>query len=569
MCHSMSTRIFLIFLALYSLIGMHFFMHNQGGAGLYLPFNMVGWCFVSVMIGIGIWHITTNRRLIFSCTQVWYLAGFAILLLPFLNPQAEWNIQAVPRFFAIFAGFLLFFSLSQFQFTEIQRHQLMYLLLGAVAIEVIYGLVQFFILKDGNWFGYNAKINRPYGVFQKDSVFSSFLAVGLALALYLLRWDNKALFSRWRQFLLTFMIVTAPFLLVQIQSRAGIYGAVIAALCMMPVLWCYHRRIFWSVISLIVISILIGLLCYVSARTAGNYEVTSTYRKLYWSHLLSMVPQSIFLGHGYGSFEYTFLHDFYAPENITSNMKLMEENLDHPHNEILFWLHEGGVVAVLGLSVFAVGYIRSLLKCGHWTKHISLLALVVPLLFHSMVEYPFYHSVTHFFFFIVFLWLAEAENNQQKIIACKYWFLARFISILIPLIVVPFMLTGIQCAYVLTKYERMKDKEPKMLEQIVNPLPWMMVYEFDMRNVQLTFASSFGDKDGLQSYVEWAKEFLHSTPRAVVYAGLVYALEQLNDFEQAKIWLNEGKRVFPRSDFLQNMRVPTQKSKITAKNNKG
>ncbi len=28
--------------ALYWLLGMHFFMHNPGGAGLYLPFNAWG-----------------------------------------------------------------------------------------------------------------------------------------------------------------------------------------------------------------------------------------------------------------------------------------------------------------------------------------------------------------------------------------------------------------------------------------------------------------------------------------------------------------------------------------------
>ena len=30
-------------------------------------------------------------------------------------------------------------------------------------------------------------------------------------------------------------------------------------------------------------------------------------------NLLTMLSQSPWLGHGYGSFEYTFLHDFYAP----------------------------------------------------------------------------------------------------------------------------------------------------------------------------------------------------------------------------------------------------------------
>ena len=95
---------------------------------LYLPFNMVGWAFVSVLISIGIWHLTTIKMLTFSRTHLWFLAGFAILLLPFLNPQAEWNIQAQPRFLAIVAGLLLFFSFSQFQFSVKQRHCLLYLI---------------------------------------------------------------------------------------------------------------------------------------------------------------------------------------------------------------------------------------------------------------------------------------------------------------------------------------------------------------------------------------------------------------------------------------------------------
>ncbi len=546
-------RIFWVMLGLYALLGMHFFMHNQGGYGLYLPFNMVGWAFVSVLIGIGIWHLTLIKQLTFSRTQLWYLAGFMILLVPFLNPQAEWNAQAQPRFLAIAAGLLLFFALSQFQFTEKQRHGLLYLLLGAVAIEAVYGLVQFFALKDGNWMGYNVKVNRPYGIFQKDSVFSSFLAVGLAITFYLQRWDSKVLTSRWRLGLLSLILVAAPLLLIQIQSRAGIYGAILVTVCMLPVLWSYNRRIFWWSVALLAISLSVGLVFYASARAEGSYELTSGYRKLYWSHLLSMLPQSPWLGHGYGSFEYTFLHDFYAPEHITPGMRLMEENLDHPHNEVLFWLHEGGIVAVIGLLVFATGYLRSVFKCTGWAKRISLLALVLPLLFHAMVEYPFYHSVAHFFLFIVFLWLADAESGQQKVYACQYWFLARVVAIIIPLIVVPFMLTGLQAAYVLTKYDRMKDKNPQMLEQIINPLPWMMMYEFQMRSVQLTFSAAMHDKAGLESYVDWAKQFLHNTPRAIVYARLVYALQQLNDKEQAQFWLEEGKRVFPRADFLQKI----------------
>ena len=49
-------KVFWIIFASYTLFGMHFFMHNQGGAGLYLPFNMLGWSFIAVLISLGLWQ---------------------------------------------------------------------------------------------------------------------------------------------------------------------------------------------------------------------------------------------------------------------------------------------------------------------------------------------------------------------------------------------------------------------------------------------------------------------------------------------------------------------------------
>ena len=51
---------------LYWLLGMHFFMHNPGGAGLYLPFNAWGWIFASLVMALGLWHVTLSQRLVVS-----------------------------------------------------------------------------------------------------------------------------------------------------------------------------------------------------------------------------------------------------------------------------------------------------------------------------------------------------------------------------------------------------------------------------------------------------------------------------------------------------------------------
>ncbi|HEB4995567.1 TPA: pilin glycosylation ligase domain-containing protein, partial [Aeromonas hydrophila subsp. hydrophila] len=168
--------------ALYWPLGMHFFMHNPGGAGLYLPFNAWGWIFASLVIGLGLWQVTLQQRLVFSSLQGWLWLGALLLLLPMAYPGFDLKDYAIPRLLGLFAGLLFLFCLYQWQLVRASRDQLFYLLLGAVAIEALLGLVQYYLLIPGNWLGYDTRANRPYGIFQQPNVMATFMATGLALA---------------------------------------------------------------------------------------------------------------------------------------------------------------------------------------------------------------------------------------------------------------------------------------------------------------------------------------------------------------------------------------------------
>lgn len=97
-----------------------------------------------------------------------------------------------------------------------------------MAVEAGFGLVQYFLLTPGNWIGYNTLTNRPYGIFQKDSVLSSFLALGISVALYLQFYSvNKT--RSWQNIFAGLVLFSSSLLLVLIQSRAGQYGALGAA----------------------------------------------------------------------------------------------------------------------------------------------------------------------------------------------------------------------------------------------------------------------------------------------------------------------------------------------------
>lgn len=150
---------------LYWLLGMHFFMHNPGGAGLYLPFNAWGWIFASLVMALGLWHVTLSQRLVVSPLLTAQWLGGILLLLPMAYPGFELKDYAIPRLLGLFAGLLFLASLYQWRFGREARDRLLYLLLGAVAIEALLGLVQFYLLTPGNWIGYDTQANRPYGIF--------------------------------------------------------------------------------------------------------------------------------------------------------------------------------------------------------------------------------------------------------------------------------------------------------------------------------------------------------------------------------------------------------------------
>lgn len=550
----------LYFFAFFLVIGMHFFMHNSGGATLSLPFNMVNWMFVAVMISLGVWQISKSQVIRIMPLQVWLIVGFLILCIPFLNPDDTWKLQVLPRFIAIVSMLVLFFALSQFQYNRQQRDWILYLIILGVAVEIIYGLVQFFFLKEGNWPGYDYIKNRPYGIFQKDSVFSSFIAIGMTTTLYLMQSLIITKKNYWRFAISLFVLCAGAFLLIQIQSRAGIYGVILSSTILLPILFLKQKKSGCLVLLALVLGVCLGIFCFHQARAAGSYELTSSYRMMYWQHVLSMIPQSPWLGHGYGSFEYSFLHDFYALQHVHPGMTYMEENLDHPHNELLFWLFEGGIVAVIGLFVMACGYFRTLVQIPGWINRLSLLALILPILFHCMVEYPFYHSVVHFVIFIVFLWYAAEELGHEKLIAVSHFFALKCVALLIPLIVIPFMVTGLQELKILTDYEQAKDKNIMMLDQIVNPLPQFMLYSYEIKSFQLSMAVAMQDRTALLDYVTWAEQFLHDTPRAIVYAQLVSAYRSLNDQPMALHWLDEGKRVFPTEKYWTELENTTSKA---------
>lgn len=550
-----SKKLFVIVSALYWLVGMHFFMHNPGGQALYLPFNAWGWVYASLVIGLGLWTVTLKQQLIFSSMQKNLWLGVVLLFLPMFYPGFELKDQALPRLLGLLAGLLFLFCLYQWQLNRQAREQLLHLLLGAVAVESLLGLVQFYLFNPGNWMGYNTVANRPYGIFQQPNVMATFMATGLALAIWLeIRTDTQT----WLKTLRCGVILSTCMLLTILQSRVGILAGLLVLMLLAPQL---PRRKMWMVLGLVALGVAMGLVIKPESQvTQRGIEIylSGGIRTLYWSHAADLIAKSPWSGWGYGSFEFTFLNEYANKVAVNPDLPPIGENIDHPHNEFLYWVLEGGLAAMLGL-VWMVGALMWRMSRAGWAKGLGWLALLTPILLHTQTEYPLYHAVALWWVLLILIYLMDADIEEAgSAWTHKSWnetvhqpkLLMRTVALLIPLVMVPYMLTGLHTAWVVTQFERGGHNKSELLDNIVNPLPWLSRIENIVYTLRLQEGLITRDAEQLQAFVDWAESHVRHTPRSRLYSNMTVALQTMGRLEEARVMQARGLRLYPNSPGL-------------------
>lgn len=543
--------------AAYWLVGLHLFMHNGGGSGLYLPSNSWGWIFGSLVLGLGLWSSAQQQELRFSSLQGGLWLGAVLMFLPMFYPGAEWKAHAVPRLLGLGGGLLFLLCLHQWQLNRQQRDKLLYLLLGGVAIEALLGLVQFYLLTPGNWIGYNTQANRPYGMFQQPNVMASFVATGLALAIWLeLRQHPNA----WLKTLRYGVILASSLLLVLLQSRVGQLGGLLVVLLLAPQLKGQGRLM--RILGLVGMGVLIGLIPQLGLvpelGTSGVKRGVEMYQSAgvrwpIWTYSAKLIAQAPWTGWGYGNFEATLLNHYMADKALTPAMPALTPNLDHPHNELLYWGVEGGLLSMLGLLLMGGSVLWRASHTG-WKQASALLALIAPILLHTQTEYPLYHAVALWWALLLLIHVLDAEVHEQQA-SRSTWrsythrsqMLMRTFAVLIPLMVLPFMLTTLHTAWLVTKVQRGGADALHHLDEIINPLPWSGRLELMLRPVQLSNAMVINDQETIQSFVDWGQAYVRHTPRYVIYANLAAALQALGRHEESKATREKIKILYPGS----------------------
>ena len=525
----------------YVLFAIHIPISHIGGSGLYLPFNILSWIFISLIIGLGSWKIFKSRRLYFSQFILHSWIGFALMILPLAYGNNDHSNFSFFRIIGLGLGILLLISYHQFRFRENDIYDFLYMFLGLLFIQSFFKLYQQFAL-DLSFPLIQSIVH--FGPFAQKNIFATYLATGLIISFILLIVDETVWSIGWKRFLIhSIPLITMSHYLF-LQSRTG-YLSIILSMGLI-VLINYHklkRAKVWFTLAFI--GLLISFISQQENRPTEAIEYSKNSRKTTYLLTLELIKENPAIGIGYGKFLKSFREHYAERKSTDPGIQLLgNNNMDHPHNEILFWTVEGGIISLIGI-LFIVGSFLNIIWNAKKTRAWSYLILLLPITIHLQLELPFYISAIHWFTFIFLTFIVDAEYGTEYEIAINAPALFRVFSIIFPLIVCTYMLTTLQTMSLMTKYERTGYKNPFLLASGLNFHALQKKYETLVMKLNLENGKQTKDENKIKAYIQWAENFIQHSPYLFIYYDLATAYEAMNDRKTGWEIYNHAKYLYP------------------------
>lgn len=535
------------------LFAMHFHQPHPGGSGLESSFNTFSWIPITVFIGLSLMLLSVRGYLLYSALTVSLAVCALLLLIPAFYPHSQ-DPMIVGRIYGLLAGLLFFLGLQQLELNESLVKRLLVLVIASIWIEAILGWFQHAVLLPEGLLGFGHSDTRPLGIFKQPNVMASYMSSGLVLSGFMLPFYKDMLNKAERGFaiacLLTPLLVVPMICL--LNSRVGWLGAGIGALLILPYL--YSRgggRIAAGWLMLLLLGLLVGTL--MLGQTAGGFSTAiakagiDAARSEIYPATIRLILENFLFGVGYGNFEPSF-NLFAAELYVLGLAGPMVANLDHPHNEILFWAAEGGVLSLAALLWAAYLVLMTVFR-ARTDYRLALIALFFPLVLHTQTEFPFYHSAVHWILFIVLIFVADFYGNEIRRKKFEPNLLVYVAAVLIPLGTAAFMISTLQAGAILWRYEYDPNAPPDSVLSIRNPMVWRERIMFDVLGRAMFMGLSQGDTSQVMPFIEYAEESLREHPRRNRYQDLILAYQILGQDNEANRIRREAEFRYPTFEF--------------------
>jgi len=399
-----------------------FYLHpNIGGLGFGIPINSAEWLVALIFI-----CIATLRSM--QQQKIQYHQGFIYcLILPltliFIGMASDVPMPVVWFFrqLYILGGFAFLWALFQLELTTKQTEQLLYSIVIATFFHSLIGLCQLWHVFFPNiWIA--RQLDVPIGVFQQVNVQATYLSTGLLVILYLISRPsfNTARFVTQFFFIVTFGL--GLYVVLSTGSRVGLLSLVSGAI----LLFLSRRKQLLRNKKILACLVIVASLSTIAGQSGFSRTLDKTHkmtegeyasaRQTMYAIGLNLIKDKPIFGYGIGSFPRVWVEqkaEFLAQH---PDAAITSATTSHPHNEILFWFIEGGLIAVAGLVVILVVVCRAIYQCG-FSRGGAYMAMLFPITLHTQVELPFYISSVHWFLWLFLIYLVF--RHQLKTVPLK------------------------------------------------------------------------------------------------------------------------------------------------------
>ncbi len=542
-----------------------YFHANKGGTGFNIPGNILVWFVALAIISYSLWRLAGQQRLYWPNITVWLLVFPLLSLYGGFLSGVEKADAWLFRLLFLWGGVLFFFSLFQFSLSQARIDRL---LLALVFVALLHGLAAAMQVLFGVDIPFGLPVNPyyvPTGIFQQINVQASFQATVLMIVFWLFTRPVVRLGPWWLKLFLSAALVISVFVISCSGSRVAFLGLALALPLMLASRWRWIKqdKKHWMIVLLLIAVAINAGGSLEKSRGVGNVAAkmaainagySGSVRLGMYTIALDLVRQAPWLGHGIGSFVRVFQlakPDFYAQH---PEAKLPASRVGHPHNELVYWLIEGGVIMAFGLILMAAASLSTLLRLPV-SRRYAYMALLIPISLHTQVELPFYISSLHWFLFLFLLFMAlkPAACPSPVNFSSAARSLLQIAALSIAVIGGAFLVHSFAASLELRRYIRHQAPVDAPFPRALNNPYFRELVSQHMMRALLFESMAKGVTENVRLYAQWGETVLTGNPHIVIYKTTAQAYQYLKQHELQCRIAKEGHAVYPGDDLLEKM----------------
>lgn len=522
------------------------------GSGLLMPNNTAIWLLTSLYVIVSAYRVF-NKSEIFISNFTNYLILFLVLVFSFSLINAKVSIDVELMFMLAIMGMsLYFYSLFQMRITHAVFLKILVYLSVVGLFHALVSVIQihdtyhvWYVLT--GYLPFNLVGARPLGIVQQVNMNVTLLATVLVINLYLMTHKSFKLYKWYWQTLVISSTIVSLYVLLLSGSRAGFLAFFIG---LTMVLFARAKGIKKNKVAFSIWLFSCFIASVLAFQFPGSVEnidllgkkfndifMGTDVRLFLYSSGWMLFWQSPWFGYGLDGYTQALIdhsQQVVIPAEI-KHLKLIE--FLHPHNEILYWMLQSGIVALIGIVGLTALYLRTLFK-QRARFAIGVLGLAMPMLIQTQLSSPFVFSSIHLLLPLFFLHYGIRNHKRRYRFNLKEKS-KKLIQIILVLIM---FVIGYFGWFTLMSIKDAHDYEYRLFltaKQTPQEIANMKYFEYaahhpsfkdtfhHVMNHMMNKALSDGNRYDIQRFIWWAEEQDQEERSAVTKRNLASALSVL------------------------------------------